>query len=76
MRIRCKCGEYLLYTEHRGNIKEVQIHHCPLTKLFQDCNYKGTFANCNPSACSKYHEDTNAGFLMEKEENNAVANGK
>ena len=50
-RIRCKCGKYLHYTKHRDNIKEVEIHHCPLTKLFQDCNYKGTFANCSPSNC-------------------------
>jgi len=64
MRIRCECGKYLLYTEHHGNIKEVQIHCCPLIKLFQDCNYKGTFANCKPEFCVRCQKEGGyTGFL-------------
>ena len=50
-RIRCRCGKYLQYTSRRHNILEVLEHSCDLTKKFDDCNSKGTFANCGPPAC-------------------------
>ena len=52
IRIRCRCGKYLPYTSCRDNILEVMEHSCELTKKFDECSVKGTFANCGPPACS------------------------
>lgn len=50
-RIRCRCGKYLQFISRRDNILEVTEHDCDLTKKFEDCKNKGTFANCSPPAC-------------------------